>query len=104
MKKILTYILLAVFAFSSCVDNDLPYPIVVPHITSVIVDEAEKIDIDYDKQTVTIHLPESVDIRNVAIRSVQIDQEIAKTSVELAGVHDLSKPLKFTITTYDDYS
>ena len=104
MKKILTYILLAVFAFSSCVDNDLPYPIVVPHITSVIVDEAEKIDIDYDKQTVTIHLPESVDIRNVAIRSVQIDQEIAKTSVELAGVHDLSKPLKFTITTYDEYT
>ena len=104
MKKILTYFLLAVFALSSCVDNDLPYPIVVPHITSVIVDEAEKIDIDYDKQTVTIHLPESVDIRNVAIRSVQIDQEIAKTSMELAGVHDLSKPLKFTITTYDDYS
>lgn len=104
MKKILTYFLLAVFALSSCVDNDLPYPIVVPHITSVIVDEAEKIDIDYDKQTVTIHLPESVDIRNVAIRSVQIDQEIAKTSMELAGVHDLSKPLKFTITTYDDYA
>lgn len=104
MKKILTYFLLAVFALSSCVDNDLPYPIVVPHITSVIVDEAEKIDIDYDKQTVTIHLPESVDIRNVAIRSVHIDQEIAKTSMELAGVHDLSKPLKFTITTYNDYS
>ena len=103
MKKILTYFLLAAFALTSCVDNDLPYPIVIPNITSVIVDEAEKIDIDYENRVVTIYLPETVDIRNVMIRSVQIDKEIAKTSMELSGVHDLSTPLKFTITTYDDY-
>ena len=103
MKKILTYFFLAAFALTSCLDNDLPYPVVVPNITSVIVDEAEKIDIDYDNQTVTIHLPETSDIRNVAIRSVKIDKEIAKTSMELVGVHDLTNPLKFTITTYDDY-
>lgn len=103
MKKILTYVFLAVFALTSCVDNDLPYPIVVPNITAVIVDEAEKISIDYESRTVTIHLPETADIRNVAIRSVQIDKDIAKTSIELAGVHDLSKPLKFTVTTYADY-
>lgn len=103
MKKLLIYSLATLLVFVSCVDNDLPYPVVVPHITSVVVDEAEKIDIDYDERVVTIYLPESVDIRNVAIRSVQIDKEIAKTSMPLAGVHDLSKPLKFTITTYDDY-
>ena len=103
MKKILTYFLLAAFALTSCVDNDLPYPIVIPNITSVIVDEADKIDIDYENQVVTIHLPETADIRNVMIRSVKIDKEIAKTSMELSGVHDLTKPLKFTITTYDDY-
>lgn len=103
MKKILTYFLLAAFALTSCVNNDLPYPIVIPNITSVIVDEADKIDIDYENQVVTIHLPETADIRNVMIRSVQIDKEIAKTSIELSGVHDLTTPLKFIITTYDDY-
>ena len=92
MKKILTYFLLAAFALTSCVDNDLPYPIVIPNITSVIVDEADKIDIDYENQVVTIHLPETADIRNVMIRSVKIDKEIAKTSMELSGVHDLTKP------------
>lgn len=102
MKKILKYII-AVFALTSCVNNDLPYPVVVPNITSVIVDEAEKIDIDYERQTVTIHLPETSDIKNVSIRSVKIDKDIAKTSMELVGVHDLTNPLKFTITTYDDY-
>ena len=72
MKKILTYFLLAAFALTSCVDNDLPYPIAIPNITSVIVDEADKIDIDYENQVVTIHLPETADIRNVMIRSVFI--------------------------------
>ena len=103
MKKILTYITLAVVMLSGCVSNDLPYPVVVPNITSVIVDEADEVEINYDTRTVTIHLPEDADIRSVAIRSVQIDKEIAKTSIDLVGVHDLTKPLKFKIRTYDDY-
>ena len=103
MKKIFIYLTFALFALAGCVDNDLPYPVVVPNITSVIVDEAEDIKINYDKRTVTIYLPETEDIRNVAIRSVQIDKEIAKPSIELTGVHDLSKPLRFKIRTYEDY-
>ena len=103
MKKIFIYLSFALFALAGCVDNDLPYPVVVPNITSVIVDEAEDIQINYDKRTVTIYLPETEDIRNVAIRSVQIDKEIAKPSIELVGVHDLSKPLRFKIRTYEDY-
>ena len=76
---------------------------VVPNVTSVIVDEAEKIDIDYSKRVITIYLPETQDIRTVAIRSVQVDQEIAHVPDELSGVHDLTNPLRFTITTYQDY-
>ena len=62
MKKILSYLFLAVYILTGCVDNDLPYPIVVPHITSVIVDEADKVEIDYEAQIVTIYLPETADI------------------------------------------
>ena len=87
----------------SCVDNDLPYPVVVPNITSVIIDEASDIQINYDKRVVTVYLPETVDIRNVSIRSVQFDQEIAVPSIELAGLHDLTMPLKFNVHTYSDY-
>lgn len=103
MKKLLTYIVLAVGVLSGCIWNDLPYPVVVPNVTSVIVDEAEKIDIDYSKRVITIYLPETQDIRTVAIRSVQVDQEIAHVPEELSGVHDLTNPLRFTITTYQDY-
>lgn len=103
MKKIFIYLSFALFAVAGCIDNDLPYPVVVPNITSVIVDEAEDIQINYDKRTVSIYLPETEDIRNVAIRSVEIDQSIAKPSINLVGVHDLSKPLRFKIRTYADY-
>lgn len=103
MKKLLIYIVLAVGVLSGCIWNDLPYPVVVPNVTSVIVDEAEKIDIDYSKRVITIYLPETQDIRTVAIRSVQVDQEIAHVPEELSGVHDLTNPLRFTITTYQDY-
>ncbi len=103
MKKLLIYIVFAVGVLSGCIWNDLPYPVVVPNVTSVIVDEAEKIDIDYSKRVITIYLPETQDIRTVAIRSVQVDQEIAHVPEELSGVHDLTNPLRFTITTYQDY-
>lgn len=103
MKKLLIYIVLAIGVLSGCIWNDLPYPVVVPNVTSVIVDEAEKIDIDYSKRVITIYLPETQDIRTVAIRSVQVDQEIAHVPEELSGVHDLTNPLRFTITTYQDY-
>lgn len=103
MKKLLIYSVLAVGVLSGCIWNDLPYPVVVPNVTSVIVDEAEKIDIDYSKRVITIYLPETQDIRTVAIRSVQVDQEIAHVPEELSGVHDLTNPLRFTITTYQDY-
>lgn len=103
MKKLFIYIVLAVGVLSGCIWNDLPYPVVVPNVTSVIVDEAEKIDIDYAKRVITIYLPETQDIRTVAIRSVQVDQEIAHVPEELSGVHDLTNPLRFTITTYQDY-
>lgn len=101
MKRILIY--LAVICLAGCVSNDLPYPVVVPNITSVVVDEAEKVDIDYKSRKITVYLPESSDIRNVAIRSVHVDQEIATFSMELAGVHDLSEPIRFKVHTYQDY-
>lgn len=103
MKKILIYIVLVAAALSACVKNDLPYPIVVPNITSMTVDGAEKVEIDYDNNIVTIHIPETSDMRVVKIDSVKIDQEIATTSIELVGNHDLTRPKKFIVSTYQDY-
>lgn len=87
-----------------CITNDLPYPIVVPNITSMEVQDAVGVDIDYDSQTVTVYVSETTDLRKVVIQKVKYDVDIAKPSLKLEGVHDLSSPLKFNLTTYQEYA
>ena len=103
MKKFI-YMIVALVGLTGCIDNDLPYPVVVPHITSITASGAESVDINYDDRTVTLTFPETTDLRDIEITSVEIDQEIAVPSIEIVGRHDLSLPLKFNIRTYADYS
>ena len=103
MKKLI-YILAVTLAMTGCIHNDLPYPVVVPHITSLEAEGAEEVSIDYDNRIVSVTFPETKDLRSVSILSFTIDQDVAVPSIELVGVHDLTSPLKFDIRTYDDYS
>lgn len=102
MKNI-AYILCGLLLLTGCITNDLPYPVIVPHITSLEVDQAEKVEIDNDNQTVTVYFPETVDMRNVNVRSMQLDEEVAEVVTSITGIRDLSSPLKVTLRTYDDY-
>lgn len=103
MKRIL-FIFAAILAMAGCIDNDLPYPVIVPHITSLDVEDAEQVHIDHDRRIVTVYFPETKDLRTVSVRSVAIDQDIAAPSMEIVGVHDLTSPLKVNLRTYQDYT
>lgn len=103
MKKTLIYILSGLFFLTACISNDLPYPVVVPHITSFDVADAVKVDIDSENQVITVHFAETTDMRNVQIRSVEIDEKEASLVKDIVGVHDFTAPFKFTVRTYDDY-
>lgn len=103
MKKFI-YIIAALIGLTGCIDNDLPYPVVVPHITSLAATGAESVDINYDDRTVTLTFPETTDLRKISITSVEIDEEIAVPSIDIVGTHDLTSPLRFNIRTYADYS
>ena len=104
MRKIFIYILTALLAFSGCITNDLPYPVVVPTVLSVEVDGAESVEIDNAGRVITVHLHEYVDTKNVTVKSVDVDVELAEFSLGLIGEHDLTSPYSFTIRTYDEYS
>lgn len=104
MKKALAHIFFWVFLFSGCLINDLPYPLVVPNITSMEVEGAQNIEIDYDKRVVTVYVPETTDLRKVVVQSVAFDHELAQASLALVGVHDLTSPLKFNLRVYEDFS
>ena len=103
MNRIFTYLFLSVLCLSGCIHNDIPYPTVVPHIISMKVQDAVEVDIDYDAQVVTVYVSETTDLRNVVIQSVEFDHHVAVPSVNLLGSHDLTSPLRFKISTYQDY-
>ena len=103
MKKRLIYLISALFAFTGCITNDLPYPVVVPNVVSVEVEGAGNVEIDNAKRVITVHLQEYVNPRKVNVKSIEVDSEIAEFSSALIGVHDLSTPYRFSIRTYDDY-
>lgn len=88
---------------ASCIHNDLPYPVVVPNITSMTVQDAVKVDIDYEAHQVTVYVSETTDLRKVVIQSVAFDIDFTKPSVNLLGVHDLTSPLRFQLSTYQEY-
>lgn len=88
---------------AGCIHNDLPYPVVVPNITSITVQDAVDVDIDYDMRRVTVYVSETTDLRKIVVQSVDIDVDFTTSSVALTGVHDLTSPLKFKLSTYQDY-
>ena len=88
---------------SGCLVNDLPYPVVVPNITSMTVTDAQKVEIDYNRREITVYVPETTDLRKVVVQSVDFDNELTQTSLPLVGTHDLTSPLKFKLTVYQDY-
>ena len=97
--KCLPFLLLAV----GCISNDIPYPVVVPHLLSVDVQDAVDVKIDQQAREVTVYVSETTDLRKVQVSSVSFDTELATPSIQLAGVHDLSSPVEFTVRTYQDY-
>ncbi len=104
MRKRLVILLLAVCSVAACISNDLPYPVVVPHITDMSVDGATDVSISQDNRTVTITFGETTDLRKVNIRRVKIDENMTETSIPLVGTHNLTKPLTVTLKTYQDYT
>ena len=103
MKNTLLYILSGLLICAGCITNDIPYPVVVPHITSFEVDGALSVDVDADNQVVTVHFAETTDMRSVEIKSVEFDETEASLPSGLLGRHDFTSPFKFTVRTYDDY-
>ena len=103
MRKTFLFLIASMLFMAGCIHNDLPYPVVVPNVTSMTVQDAVKVDIDYEAREVVVYVSETTDLRTVVVQSVEFDLDITKSSVQLLGVHDLTTPLKFTLTTYQDY-
>ena len=58
MKKIFAICTFLFATLVGCIENDLPYPVIIPKITSMVVDGATAVSINSDQRTVTITLSE----------------------------------------------
>jgi hypothetical protein len=103
MRKALLYIFFGLIVLTGCITNDIPYPVVVPHLTSFEVAGAQSVDVDQDNQIVTVNFAETTDMRSVEIRSVEFDEHEASVDKAITGFHDFTSPFKFIVKTYDDY-
>lgn len=96
-------LILMILSLSSCIRNDIPYPIIPATIEAIEVDGAKEVNIDKVKQRVNIVLEESTDISKVNIKSVSFGGKDVKASWDIRGSRDLNNPLKLTLSTYQDY-
>ena len=102
MKRILS--ILPVLAIAvSCIENDIPNPVIVAAVSSIEVDGAVSVEINSTKQTISIVLEETTDIKNVNIRNISFNDPSVKPSWNVCGLRDLTNPIKLTLTTFDDY-
>lgn len=113
MRNLLISIL-SLATFTSCIDNDIPFPVVKGDVLTIKFDgqKNDKTKIDATKRTITLVLNDTVDLRAVEILELGITAD-SRSSIAVgdkldfsqkSGTYSVAKdPLKFTISTYQDY-
>lgn len=102
--SISSILFIMVCCITSCITNDIPYPIVRGNFTSFEVEgQLETPQIDSVNRIVTIKLTDTIDIKQVKVISYQLtaNTEITPTIEEYLN---LSQPNTFTLRTWQDYT
>ena len=86
----------------SCIENDIPYPVVPVEILGLEGTGFAVGQIDPVRRTVTLTLDERTDIERVTITSARITDK-ATGAEALTGTFDLRTPRYVTLSLYQDY-
>ncbi len=109
MKKAFSYLsipaaIVASFAISSCIHNDLPYPKIAQNILSIVAKgELSPAKIDSTDFTVKITLDEETDIQAVEFTKFTYSPDATCNKDLLEGTWDLSAPMTVELTLYQSY-
>ena len=107
MKKIKTYatglFLILAGLLSSCIENNVPYPIIKLDITALEVEgETTGAVISTENRTVTVTLADTVNMKKVYIRKVEM-MEGARSILRPDTTFDLTNPQTVILSLYQDY-
>lgn len=106
MKKIKTYatglFLILAGLLSSCIENNVPYPIIKLDITALEVEgETTGAVISTENRTVTVTLADTVNMKKVYIRKVEMT-EGARSILRPDTTFDLTNPQTVILSLYQD--
>ncbi|MEG2492232.1 MAG: PCMD domain-containing protein [Alistipes sp.] len=114
MKQILYIVASAALLLSSCIKNDIPYPVVALQVLEVQGEGFTQSGMDPKNRVVTLALDETTDIRKVQINSVKVTDvskmtdkvatgDYVRLSQPLTGAFDMRTPIYVTLSLYQDY-
>ncbi len=89
-------------ALSSCIKNDIPYPVIELELIEVSGEGFTQKSIDYSTLTVTLELEEATDIQAVNITNATYTSG-ASLSTNIIGEFDMRNPLYTTLYLYQSY-
>lgn len=104
-------LLISALAFGGCINNDIPYPVITGAVLKMEVEGQTDLQIDGSKNLVTLTLSDTVDLRRVRVRALQVTSESYST-LDSGDVIDLTDgvnyaiaetPYKFSISTFQEY-
>lgn len=97
-------LLLLPFVLHSCIENNIPYPVVELYITSVEGDGFVMNDPDNVERTIVLSLEEDTNIEDVRFTSINYSPDVEFTStLNLDSSYNLNMPLSVTLSLYQDY-
>lgn len=109
MKKIfftISIIAVAASILGGCIKNDIPYPRIQPNFTTFDVDDQDRGSlIDSATRTVTVYLPEEVNIEAVLVHDYTISPAEARVvDFDLKKPLNLSSPVYVDLALYQTYT
>ncbi|MGL5938047.1 MAG: PCMD domain-containing protein [Phocaeicola sp.] len=103
-RIVLLSILFSLFVLSSCIKNDIPYPIVRLQILQFEVEgQLGSSVINTNDRTVTLSLSEEVDIQKVPLKKISVTEGAQSTLTPLDTI-DLSVPYLASLSLYQTYN
>lgn len=102
MKKHFTLLAL-LLSLSGCIKNDIPYPVILGVVSEFGVVGQKECTVNGETRVISLVLSDTVDIRNVVISKLVITPQDARCDLDSTLPVNLTTPLTFTISTYQDY-
>lgn len=97
-------VLCSVWLCTSCIKDDIPYPVIPLQILTFEVEGQEgNVIIDKATRTVTVPLQESANLKKVIVKHCTVTEGI-EAPLDSAAVLDLSSPKTYTMSLYQDYT